>query len=252
MKSQPLQLPPCVARPMQPYLVFTLAANLAAMGELAGHERRGSLGWPGRSAILGLLAAALGRRRTDDFSDLDALDLAVAIFDEGVPLRDYHTVETVPSAAVKRPNSRPEALRAAHPLQTNTTITLRDYRCGSVYAVAVWGGELEELAKRLREPVFTLYLGRKSCPLSAPPSPTVVLAPSPQAAVEHARLPNWLQFDQKGYPRVARQMAIDAAHVPDAKSIEEHHDQPLDRMLWHFAPRRVALCPVNIQLSEHA
>lgn len=66
---------------MQSYLVFTLAANMAAMAELAGHERRGSLAWPGRSALLGLLAAALGRRRDADFSDLDALDLA---------MRDFH------------------------------------------------------------------------------------------------------------------------------------------------------------------
>ena len=47
------------------YLVFTLSANLGAMGEFGGHERRSSLDWPGRSAIIGLLGAALGLRRSD-------------------------------------------------------------------------------------------------------------------------------------------------------------------------------------------
>ena len=47
---------------MVEHLVFTLCATLAANGDLAGHERRGTLTWPGRSAILGLLAAARGIR----------------------------------------------------------------------------------------------------------------------------------------------------------------------------------------------
>ena len=79
---------------MQPYLIFGLTASIGAMGELAGHERRGSMVWPVRSAILGLLGAALGIRRDGDFRALDALSLAVAVFDEGAALRDYHTVDT--------------------------------------------------------------------------------------------------------------------------------------------------------------
>ena len=241
---------------MRPYLVFTLAANLAAMGELAGHERRGSLAWPGRSAVLGLLGAALGRRRDEDFSDLDALKLAVAIFDEGTPLRDYHTVETVPSAAVKNPNSRPEALRAAHPLQTNTTITLRDYRTGSLFGVAVWGGALEPLVEALTHPVFTLYLGRKSCPLSSPLGPKLVTAESADAALAHVHLPQWQIRNRFGQPRAATCMAVDADQALEVGApegawlIEHRHDRPVDRKLWHFAPRRVALRQVHIQPQE--
>ena len=96
---------------MREHLVFTLTAALGAMGDLAGHERRGSWSWPGRSAILGLCGAALGLRRADDFARLDGLGMAVAIFSSGEPLRDFHTVETVPSAAAKHPQSRAEALR---------------------------------------------------------------------------------------------------------------------------------------------
>lgn len=114
---------------MPEFLVFTLTASLGAMGDLAGHERRGSLGWPGRSAVIGLLGAALGIARGGDFSALDQLQMAVAVFDQGQPLRDYHTVQTIPTAVARRPQSRPEALRV-DPLRLNTTITLRDYRQG--------------------------------------------------------------------------------------------------------------------------
>ncbi|MBC7155578.1 MAG: type I-E CRISPR-associated protein Cas5/CasD [Rhodobacteraceae bacterium] len=216
---------------MQPYLVFTLSATLGAMGDLAGHERRGSWGWPGRSAILGLLGAALGIRRDGDFAGLDALSMAVAVFDDGHSLRDYHTVETVPSAVVKQANSRPEALRAAGKVRSNTTITLRDYRVGGLFGVAVWGGDLVPLAAALNAPQFTLYLGRKSCPLSAPPAPKVVEADGVESALAMVQLPPWR------LAMTARFLVADAG--PDDTHIEERHDRAIDRTLWHFAPRRV-------------
>ncbi len=218
---------------MQPYLVFGLSATLGSMGELAGHERRGSLAWPARSAVLGLLGAAMGVRRDGDFSALDALSLAVAVFDEGAGLRDYHTVETVPSAVVKRPNSRPEALAQARG-RSNTTITLRDYRAGAFYGVAVWGGALEPLHQALAQPQFTLYFGRKSCPLSAPAGAQIVDAESPEAALAYLILPPW----RKG----ARARVL----LESAEHGEEIHDLPLDRAHWHFAPRYVARRAVDI------
>jgi CRISPR system Cascade subunit CasD len=155
---------------MREHLVFTLTAALGAMGELAGHERRGSWTWPGRSAVLGLCAAALGIRRDGNFAAVDGLGLAVAVFDEGEPLRDFHTAVSIPSSVVKRPQSRGEALRIDAG-RSNATITLRDYRVGAMYGVALWGEGLEGLRAALLAPAFTLYLGRKSCPLAAPLGP---------------------------------------------------------------------------------
>jgi len=224
---------------MQRYLIFSLTASLGAMGELAGHERRGSLVWPGRSAILGLLGAAMGIDRNGDFSALDTLDLAVAVFDSGTPLRDYNTVETVPSAAAKRPNSRPEALAAARG-RTNTTITLRDYRAGALYGVAVWGDGLKELATALRQPHYTLYLGRKSCPLAAPPGAKVVEAEHIEAALTQLDPPPWCRLDRQGRPITARTL------ICGADEGETVHDVPTNRRLWHFAPRRVEVRNVEI------
>ena len=226
---------------MPDHLVFTLTANLAAMGDLAGHERRGTLTWPGRSALLGLLGAALGVQRDGDFVALDALHLAVAVFDAGQPLRDYHTVETVPTAAAKRPQSRPEAMATATKLRTNTTITLRDYRMTPLYGVALWGGELTALRAALEEPGFTLYLGRKSCPLAAPVGARIVQADGPETALGSLQLPPW----RPGL--VAKTLILDAADAPDAGHTEQRHDQPLDRAKWHFSSRQVAFRDVHIE-----
>ncbi|MDO5647522.1 type I-E CRISPR-associated protein Cas5/CasD [Paracoccus sp. (in: a-proteobacteria)] len=223
---------------MTDYLIFHLTAAMGAMGEFAGHERRGSLTWPGRSALIGLFGAALGLRRGDDFTALDPLRMAVATFNPGTVLRDYHTVQTVPSAVARRPQSRPDALRIAG-LRTNTTITLRDYRMGPVYGVAVWGGDLIGLANALRRPVFTLYLGRKSCPLSSPLNPQIVAADRPQDALSQLRLPPWIG------PARATDMASD--DMTGAARLETRHDIATDRQHWHFAPRQVAIVPVDIQ-----
>ena len=223
---------------MGDYLTFHLTAALGAMGEFAGHERRGSLIWPGRSALVGLMGAALGLRRSDDFAALDALHTALAIFAPGEVLRDYHTIETIPSAAARRPQSRPAALRAARG-NTNTTITLRDYRTGPLYGVAVWGGDLTRLEAALKAPAFTLYLGRKSCPLAAPLDPQIVQADSPEAALAGLRLPFW--------HRGARAQVMACDDHPAAARHETRHDIATDRRAWHFAPRRVAMVAVDIR-----
>lgn len=216
---------------MQPFLIFGLTAGLGAMGELAGHERRGALTFPGRAAVIGLMGAALGIRRDGDFSALEALEITIGLHDSGAPLRDYHTIETVPSAAVKSPNSRPEALLAAQG-RTNTTITLRDYRAGPLFSVAVAGQGLDALADALNAPVFTLYLGRKSCPLAAPPGARLVQAERAEEALAQMILPPWRQKDR-----------LQAVVVEDPAG-EVLHDQAVDRARWHFAPRRVAVRPV--------
>ncbi|WP_341485885.1 type I-E CRISPR-associated protein Cas5/CasD [Thioclava sp. GXIMD4215] len=220
---------------MPEFLIFQLVASLGAMGEFGGHERRGTLDLPGRGALLGLLGAALGRRRDGDFSDLDALSVAVAGFGPTQYLRDYHTVQTVPSAAVKAPQSRPQALRAAGN-RVNTTLTSRDYRADCVFGVAVWAGDLPVLAAALRRPVFALWLGRKACPLAAPPDPQIVTADGPAQAMAHLRLPPWIG------PRAMTVIVADEGTDLGATArIETRHDRPLDRQLWHFTQGRYAV-----------
>lgn len=230
---------------MREHLVFTLTATLGAMGELAGHERRGSWSWPGRSAILGLLAAAKGIRRDGDFSALDALSVAVAVFDAGAPLRDYHTVQTVPTARAKRPQSRPLALRQAGQ-EANTTITLRDYRVCPLYGVAVTGDGLEALRQALLQPVFTLYLGRKSCSLAAPLGPQVVLAEDATTALAHIILPPWWPKEKA----IATVLFSDSDSSQSGGVTETRHDAPLDRRLWHFSERRFTREPARIAPRE--
>lgn len=230
---------------MPDHLVLTLVAPMGAFGDLAGHERRGSHGWPGRSALLGLLGAALGIRRDDAEGQrsLAAWRTAVAVLLTGTPLRDFHTVQTVPAAIVKRPDSRRGALAAAG-RGANTVVTRRDYLMDCAFAVALWGGGNPELlAAALRRPRFVPYLGRKSCPLAAPMAPLVIAADDPIAALREARLPPFWDGPHGGrraaVPDPTRPILIASDDPLGSGREETRWDVPLDRTAWHFGPRQV-------------
>jgi CRISPR system Cascade subunit CasD len=218
---------------MAEYVVFTLTAPMGSFGGPAGHERRSSGAWPGRSALLGLIGAALGVRR-DDKVGQEALGVwrtAVAVLAEGALLQDFHTVQSVPSTTIKRPSTRADALRALKQ-SDNTSITRRDYRTDCAFSVVLWGGiDAQSVADALNRPVFTPYLGRKSCPLAAPMAAKTVQAEDATAALTLAKLPPWLTG--------SRPLRI-ISDVPLAEGREETlWDDPIDRDLWHFAPRKM-------------
>ena len=217
------------------YLLFTLSATIGAMGDLAGHERRGSYHWPGRSAITGLLGAAMGIQRNGDFSGLDTLSMAIVPFEHRShedAFRDYHTFQSIPRTKSQSLNSRPQALREAGN-DAVTSITFRDYKTGPLFGVAIWNGDLERIKTALQTPVFPLYFGRKSCPLSAPLGPILVEANDLDEALRNLRIPSW-RSGVKAY-----RIITDAE--PSDTWIETRYDQAIDRKRWHFSRRKVAI-----------
>jgi len=174
------------------FLVFQLQAALAAWGDVAVGEFRGSRDQPGASALIGLLGAALGVRRDDEAAHAALRDgylFAVGVVSSGQMLRDYHTAQVPGRTSLKgRPHHtrRDELNLPKHEL--NTILSTRDYRQNAAWAVAVQAlpdapHSLATLAAALREPRFVLYLGRKCCPPAAPLAPQVAEADSAHAAL---------------------------------------------------------------------
>jgi CRISPR system Cascade subunit CasD len=173
------------------FLIFRLWGPMASWGDIAVGERRGSWGRPSRSAVLGLVAAALGLERLDAEAHrrLDAeLGFAIRIDHPGKPLRDYHTAQSPSQRRGKRWATRRDEL--SDPENCNTILSERSYYIQMDALLALWqrGPDarfpLREIAPRLAEPVFTLYLGRKVCPLGLPPAARIVHADSLDAAVQ--------------------------------------------------------------------
>ena len=75
--------------------MLRLAGPLQSWGGHSQFNRRDTSSEPTKSGILGLLAAAQGRRRQDPIEDLLTLRLGVRTDPAGSLLRDYHTVSNL-------------------------------------------------------------------------------------------------------------------------------------------------------------
>lgn len=239
------------------FLVFQLQAPLAAWGEPAVGEYRGSADRPGDAALLGLLGAALGLRR-DDAEGCAALQVgcrfAVGVLASGALLRDYHTAQVPGRAELK---GRPHATRAdelavpRHDL--HTILSTRDYRQGAAWLVAVqavpgarW--PLAALADALRRPVFVPYLGRKCCPTAAPMWPQPITAAHALGAIEAYRAALLARLaetaDRRGRPRLEPPAAVQSLSWSDgieagiaAQTSAPRKDRVIRRRGWQFGDR---------------
>lgn len=134
-------------------LVLLLKGPMQSWGDSSRYNQRTTRALPTKSGIVGLLAAAEGRRRTDPLEDLAALRLAVRVDQPGNLLRDYQTSQTWQTPKV------------------STSLVTRYYLADAVFVAAIESpqrGILEGLEQALQSPRYPLYLGRRSCP--APPN----------------------------------------------------------------------------------
>lgn len=235
---------------MQDYLVFRLYGPFASWGAAAVGEERPTAQIPSRSALLGLLAAALGIKREDETS-LRALQASVCFgikkLSAGSLLRDYHTTQVPP-----RRNKVVHLTRRAelHGDKQETILSQRDYRCDGLWVVAVWLTEksaytLSDLQKVLQRPVYTLYLGRKSCPVAAPLAPVICTSSSLKEALDHSfpfltrshkedrwrlQRDKWVSYHWEGQQHT---LGVDSSRIMRSLS----WDEPVSRVRWQFTQR---------------
>jgi CRISPR system Cascade subunit CasD len=257
-------------------LIFVVAAPLMSFGEIAVDERRGTAPRPTRSAILGVIAAALGWDRADARQQAlsDGYDVAMRVDRPGRLLADYHTVQAPPTSAVRRraggrPATRAEELAVG---DLGTKLTRRDYLVDAAFTVMVVArpsapASLDAVAAALERPRWRLSAGRRACPLGLPPAPRLVDAPTVAAAFAAYDLAEddagevWprAQRGNREDPEKARRLLRrlfgigcdrQAAVAADigleaelgfaATRREMRRDLAADRMRWQFA-RRVEL-----------
>jgi len=117
---------------------------------------------PSLSAVVGIIANALGRKRTDDISDLaDGARLAVRADRPGTILNDFHTVGT-PGRYALAADTRKQ-LRNSIPTRRQY---LEDAAFLAVYTPPADGIAADLVLHALLNPARPLYLGRRSCPPS--------------------------------------------------------------------------------------
>lgn len=248
---------------MTAILTFSVYAPLASWGEVAVGEVRDSLDRPTRSAVLGLVAAALGIDRADQEAQ-SAMEtgygVAVHALSTGGVLRDFHTAQSAPASVVKKyaPRTRKQLLEADADA-VGTIVSRRTYRQEAIASVAIWARagarwSLGELQAALARPAYVPYAGRKANSLGLPLEPLVA---------DYASLGDALTAAADRLWDRARQLRLDRLRPKGGWEREVHHDE-LDaggpaagsltagrtlvrrdvashRVRWQFAERRVVV-----------
>jgi len=239
---------------MHRFIVFRLYGPLAAWGDIAVGEQRPSTPHPSKSAVLGLVAAALGIQRDDDPAHASlqrGYGFAVRVDSAGVPLRDYHTSQYAKSTT-RLHHLRTRRDELADPGNRATVLSTRDYRADALYTACLHhrpGGSAppaEAIAAALAKPGFIPYLGRRSCPAALPLSPRVIEAQDFSAALaaydraeqggERAQFLEGLsprgRIKEPGYYwEDGVPAALGVVHTTP------RYDQPMSRARRQFAPR---------------
>ena len=257
---------------MTEFLLFQLYGPLCSWGDIAVGEERPSATHPGRSAILGLLAAAKGIRRHEEDKHL-AMEMgygtAVCMASSGTYLKDYHTTQVPPQVALKKHPSvtrRDEMMalslyQRVNPNSSGTILSNRAYRCDAIYQIAIWErhdapASLHDLASCLARPQFVLYLGRKSCPLSLPVQAQIIEADDLTSAFVKADFVSLQSFGKqvttrelssKGTKTVSLFWEDDVEIAILPRETFVRRDKILSRNRWQFEERRENHTTLTIQ-----
>lgn len=161
-----------------PYLLLWLEAPLQSWGHDSKFGRRDSLDFPTKSGVLGLLCSARGSggEESEWLSAWANLDMQVVAYvpqdRQGQPLprqpllRDFHMVGSGYDDQDPWQNLLiPKTSEGKKAVRGGTKMTYRYYLQDMAYAVAlqVPATLVDETANALVNPVWDLYLGRKTC-----------------------------------------------------------------------------------------
>ncbi|MGW6454437.1 type I-E CRISPR-associated protein Cas5/CasD [Streptomyces sp. NPDC055078] len=180
-------------------MLLRLAGPLQAWGSSSRFVQRTTENAPTKSGVLGLLAAAEGRSRSADISDLAALRFGVRIDQPGSRLVDFHKAENADTGRVM-------------------PLSYRYYLADAVFLVAVEGEQ--ELICRLHDavdaPHFLPYLGRRSCPPSLP----LLFADSLSDQPLEAALRNVPWQASQWYVRQLKRTAVATGRTPSTEQLD--------------------------------
>lgn len=170
-------------------LLMRLAGPLQSWGTSSRYTERDTGYEPSKSGVVGILAAALGRPRSDDVSDLAALTMGVRVDQEGVPGYDFQSAgagDDHPGIAMARDTPGVierrlrELARGTLPdsARGKASISRRHFVQDAVFLVGLEGDDiafLHTLDAALRAPVYPIGLGRRgyvpSVPVAMEPTP---------------------------------------------------------------------------------
>ena len=230
------------------FCLFNLYGLMAGYGGIAVGEMRSSWSRPSRSAVLGMIAAALGIRRDDEKAQANlqaGYGFSVMVLQQGTMMQDFHTIQSVSSKSLKKMNHVMTRRDEMNLGDSETILSKREYLCDHISVACVWIRDaesaqysLEEIVMAFRNPAYCLYLGRKSCPPALPVHARVIQSDSLKSAmiqhIEGFDLLNGFKVPDK--VSLFFEEGIDSGLEEPVMKIKRR-DNILSRSRWQFSDR---------------
>lgn len=160
-------------------LLLRLGAPLQSWGAESVYDNRETDYMPTKSGVIGILAAALGRKRNDSLEDLAKLEFGVRVDCQGTRLNDFQITQMGG--------------------KLNANLSNKVYLSDALFLAGLGCENMEflkELEDALMHPVFAVFLGRRSCPPTQPLVLGIRHCPVYQALVDEEWLvPDWRRND---------------------------------------------------------
>lgn len=183
-------------------LTIKLSSPLQSYGNEATFNHRTTWDYPSKSAIIGMLAAAMGYRRDDPrITELNDLKFAVRVDQPGQTMTEFQTIQWDPKKSSK--------------------ITYRGHIQDAVFMVAI-GSEDDQfiniLKSALLHPKFQLFLGRRANPPAGPLQLHLIDDQNPVQVLTNLdwQASAWLQKKTK-QETVSVDVIADASLLPETK-----------------------------------
>lgn len=168
-------------------LLLRLKGPMQSWGDESRYGIRATGHMPTKSGVVGLLAAAQGRRRADPIEDLAGLRFAVRVDQPGTLLKDFQTAEKWQVGG-------------------GNSLVTRYFLEDAVFVAAIESDDdemIEALRGAILNPRFPLFLGRRSCPVS----PDLLIGVRPGSAVEALKELEW-QASKSHKSKRAKKVAL--------------------------------------------
>lgn len=187
-------------------LLLLLKGPMQSWGDDSRYRQRTTGQVPTKSGVIGMLAAALGRRRSDPLEDLAGLRFGVRVDQPGTLLKDFQTA--FPEDA------------------SNPHLVTRYYLSDAVFVAAIESEDrafLENLESALKRPRYPLFLGRRSCPAPV----NLVLGIRDEDLVHALRKEEWHATERHRQARAERVvLPIHRDAMPGERGVA-HRDVPV-------------------------
>ena len=143
-------------------IILRLEGALQSWDDTSKWDERGTAGFPSKSGIVGMLGCAMGLERGNPRLAMlsDAITLYVRADRPGSFVTDFQTVTGDP---LRNAEGKPKTTG-------NTIISRRTYLQDACFTVVleVEDGWYDSIVEGLRDPKWSVYLGRKACVPSRP------------------------------------------------------------------------------------